>query len=127
MLKRFGSVYGESPTPGNLTIFCPACPQPGINLPPDWRDHPPSLIRRTITVDGNMKADRIKTRRPDLDVWLMNGAGYMVNDVEYQDYLKIAKEPKLVSFRLILWDFFSLIRAEVILSESQSSLWCWLK
>jgi len=25
---------------GQLSIFCPACPQPGINIPPDWKDDP---------------------------------------------------------------------------------------
>ena len=25
---------------GELANFCPACPQPGINLPPNWRDDP---------------------------------------------------------------------------------------
>ena len=24
--------------PGSLAIFCPACPQPGINLPEDWKN-----------------------------------------------------------------------------------------
>ena len=23
-------------TPGSLAIFCPTCPQPGVNLPEDW-------------------------------------------------------------------------------------------
>jgi len=23
-------------SPGELSVFCPACPQPGINLPEDW-------------------------------------------------------------------------------------------
>ena len=23
---------------GELAIFCPACPQPGVNLPPDWKE-----------------------------------------------------------------------------------------
>ena len=26
--------------PGELAIFCPACPQPGINIPDDWRNDP---------------------------------------------------------------------------------------
>jgi hypothetical protein len=30
--KRFGEVYQESLPPGSLAIFCPSCPQPGINL-----------------------------------------------------------------------------------------------
>ena len=44
-----------------------------------------------------------------MDVWLMNGTGFMVNDAEYQDYLKIAnlKEPKLVSFHLIFGFFLT--------------------
>ena len=24
--------------PGSLAIFCPACPQPGINLSEDWKN-----------------------------------------------------------------------------------------
>jgi hypothetical protein len=26
------------PAPGSLANFCPACPQPGINLPENWLD-----------------------------------------------------------------------------------------
>lgn len=104
VLKHFGSVYGKSPTPEYSAQLVHTL---GSTSPPDWKDYPPSLTRRTITVDGNCKADHIKTRRPDLDVWLMNGTGFMVNDAEYQDYLKIAnlKEPKLVSFHLIFGFF----------------------
>ena len=28
------------PQPGGLAIFCPACPQPGINLPQEWENDP---------------------------------------------------------------------------------------
>lgn len=28
----------EDVKPGELTIYCPACPQPGINIPDNWRD-----------------------------------------------------------------------------------------
>jgi hypothetical protein len=95
--KRFGSVYNESPSPGSLTIFCPSCPQPGINLPPNWMDLPGWVTRRTITVDGNFHADHIKMRRPDLDIMLTNGQGFMVEDKRYKEYLSIAKEPRLVT------------------------------
>ena len=27
----------ESPSDGSMAIFCPACPQPGIHLPEDWK------------------------------------------------------------------------------------------
>jgi hypothetical protein len=98
--KRFGAIYNESSTssPGGLSIFCPSCPQPGINLPPDWRTKLESwLIRRTITVDGNMVADHIKMRRGDLDVALCDGQGFMVAEELYKEYLSVAKEPRLVS------------------------------
>jgi hypothetical protein len=94
--KRFGSVYDESSASGNLSIFCPSCPQPGINLPPDWKDLPGWVTRRTITVDGNFHADHIKMRRPDQDVMLTNGQGYMVEEEHYKEYLSEAKEPRYV-------------------------------
>lgn len=94
--KRFGTVYDESSPPGSLTIFCPSCPQPGVNLPPDWRKLPSWVTRRTITVDGNFHADHIKMRRPDLDVMLTNGQGYMVEEDRYKEYLSVAKEPRVV-------------------------------
>jgi hypothetical protein len=95
--KRFGEVYGHSSSPGNLTLFCPSCPQPDINLPPDWRDLPSWVTRRTITVDGNFHADHIKMRKPELDVMLTNGQGYMVDDKVYKDYLDVAKDRPVVS------------------------------
>jgi len=94
--KRFGSVYKETSLPGSLTLFCPSCPQPGINLPPNWKDLPSWVTRRTITVDGNFHADHIKMRRPDLDITLSNGQGFMVEDKKYMEYLSVAKEPRLV-------------------------------
>ena len=38
--KHFGEVYSESLPPRSLTIFCPSCSQPGINLPSDWMNLP---------------------------------------------------------------------------------------
>ena len=94
--KRFGQIYDISSLPGNLTIFCPSCPQPGINLPPDWKDLPNWVTRRTITVDGNFHADHIKMRRPDMDIMLTNGDGFIVEDGQYREYLTVAKEPHFV-------------------------------
>jgi hypothetical protein len=33
---------------GELAIFCPACPQPGINLPDDWRDDPARQVHPAL-------------------------------------------------------------------------------
>jgi len=40
--KRFGFGHDldSNPGQGDLALFCPACPQPGINLPDDSSDHP---------------------------------------------------------------------------------------
>jgi hypothetical protein len=34
----FGHKTDESPGPGDLALYCPTCPQPGINLPSSWKD-----------------------------------------------------------------------------------------
>jgi hypothetical protein len=94
--KRFGEIYSSSSPPGSLTLFCPSCPQPGINLPPNWMELPTWVTRRTITVDGNFHADHIQMRRPDLDIMLTNGQGYMVEEAQYKEYLSVAKEPRVV-------------------------------
>jgi hypothetical protein len=94
--KRFGEIYSLSSPPPSLTLFCPSCPQPGINLPLNWKDLPNWVIRRTITVDGNFHADHIKMRRPDQDIMLTNGQGYMVEEAQYKEYLSVAKEPRVV-------------------------------
>lgn len=40
-LKWYGFAHqDEDPGPGELVTFCPSCPQPGINLPDNWRDLP---------------------------------------------------------------------------------------
>ena len=43
-LKRAGRAHDITGTlgtkPGELAVVCPACPQPGMNLPVDWTDAP---------------------------------------------------------------------------------------
>jgi hypothetical protein len=44
MLKRAGRGYDsggvESTGSGECAVLCPACPQPGKNLPSNWQDAP---------------------------------------------------------------------------------------
>lgn len=98
--KRFGEVYQDS-SPGSLAIFCPSCPQPGINLPPNWRELPNWVTRRTIVVDGNFHADHMKMRRQDQDIMLSNGRGYMVEENRYKEYLNFVKEPRHVRLDVV--------------------------
>jgi hypothetical protein len=41
-LKRAGVSYDTNPElkPGSFAIFCPSCPQPGVNIPDNWREDP---------------------------------------------------------------------------------------
>ncbi|KAI6104317.1 hypothetical protein F5141DRAFT_988565, partial [Pisolithus sp. B1] len=64
---------------GDLALFCVACPQPGINLTclmlNSWR------YTRTVVMDGNFKAEHMHEQRPDDQVWLMDGCGFMVTNL----------------------------------------------
>lgn len=42
-LKRSGQEAEKELEPGSLATLCPACPQPGINMDPDWQNAPPIL------------------------------------------------------------------------------------
>ncbi|KAI5993014.1 hypothetical protein EDD15DRAFT_2367807 [Pisolithus albus] len=77
----------DRPSQGDLALFCAACPQPGINVDPtddlnDWK------FTRTVVMDGNFKAEHMHEKRPDDQVWLMDGRGFMVTHPPYQAYLK---------------------------------------
>jgi hypothetical protein len=91
--KCFEGIYTAVSTPGSLALFCPSCPQPGINLPVNWKELPSWVTRRTVTVDANFYADHIRMCRPDLDIMLMDGQEeYMVEEVRFKKYLSVAKE-----------------------------------
>ena len=108
--KWFGFGHNETKKPenGDLALFCPACPQPGINLPDDWKNQPEQwgqsfkrcnrwyiltcqclrwLFRRTIVVDGNFHADHLKSRNPEDDVALADGHAFMVETGPYLEHL----------------------------------------
>jgi len=72
--------------PGGLAVFCPNCPQPGINVvrvrpgDPDW------LLSLWANMDGNFKMEGTATRNPAMDVWLRDGSGFMTNHTAFQEY-----------------------------------------
>jgi hypothetical protein len=45
------------------------------------------MYARTIILDGNFKADHLHDRRPDMQIWLMDGRGYQVSREPYRKYL----------------------------------------
>ncbi|CAA7269613.1 unnamed protein product [Cyclocybe aegerita] len=85
----------QEPGPGELAIFCPTCPQPGINLPANWRTkYAENELLWTLVVDGNFTADHLRQKRPADNVWLSEGQGMTTSWKPYHDHLKIARETK---------------------------------
>ncbi|KAH8101661.1 hypothetical protein DFH11DRAFT_1523480 [Phellopilus nigrolimitatus] len=89
MLKRGGRGHDprgvDATSQGELAVECPACPQPGRNLPLDWRDAPPSrkwLYKLFLAVDANFK---LKLKERGLkDIELAPGWVYFVEEDAYQ-------------------------------------------
>ncbi|KAN0124687.1 hypothetical protein V8E53_002258 [Lactarius tabidus] len=86
---------------GSMAIFCPACPQPGINLPKDWKAQPESLhsqwtfrdqLIRTFIMDGNFSAEHMKHRSGERDISLSAGMAFMANPETYKAHLRSGKE-----------------------------------
>ena len=51
---------------------------------------------RSVVVDGNFKADHVKQKRPEDDVWLTSGEGIFAERTQYLRHLEVAKETKEV-------------------------------
>ncbi|KAI5989681.1 hypothetical protein EDD15DRAFT_2370384 [Pisolithus albus] len=88
----------QGPRDGGLTLFCPACPKPGVNLPADWKvQYDRDTIMRQYVIDGNFTAQHMKMNKPELDVALSDGKGFMVAEVPYQSHLKQSLDSKEAS------------------------------
>ncbi len=82
--------------PGSLGVFCCACPQPGINLPPDWKEQKNTWrFQRVYAMDGLFKADHLKMSTPD-EVYLSDGLLFMVQYSTFYKHLKTAKSTQEV-------------------------------
>ncbi|KAG2360217.1 hypothetical protein BDR07DRAFT_1290097, partial [Suillus spraguei] len=88
----FGHNVESGPGPGDLALFCPSCPQPGIYMPLLWEQK--WLVMRRLVVDGNFTAQHMNMREPELDIFLSDDSGYMVTNAEYQAHLASAMESK---------------------------------
>lgn len=92
-----------------MAVRCPACPQPGENLPENWEDDPDRCeyapaqytsshmphrwkYMRSVVLDGNFSAQHRHMRNPEDDVPLADGHAFMVTDAPYKQHLKSAKE-----------------------------------
>jgi hypothetical protein len=98
MKKLKWAGYGHNPQnpenapPGSLAIFCPTCPQPGRNLPEDWKKDPNRWVYRVVVAaDGNFHADHVRQKKND-DFWLIDGGGMFPKRDDYFKFLADAIE-----------------------------------
>ncbi|KAJ7447499.1 hypothetical protein B0H11DRAFT_2162118 [Mycena galericulata] len=99
MLKRAGR--GHDPTgmegtkAGECALLCPACPQPGKNLPPNWKNAPKEkrrvalrhLYALFLALDANFRMRRKKISSEEKDPSLGDGWSFYGKIAPYYDYL----------------------------------------
>ncbi|KAG2081830.1 uncharacterized protein F5147DRAFT_590632 [Suillus discolor] len=92
--------------PGDLTLFCPVCPQPGINLTLPMGESSEAcnadqesnlemlswLYTRSLVMDRNFKAEHLHAVNPTDKVSLIDGCGFMVGNLLYKKHLAIAND-----------------------------------
>ncbi|KAL6298324.1 hypothetical protein BKA93DRAFT_820443 [Sparassis latifolia] len=83
---------------GGLAIFCPTCPQPGLNLPFDWQVDPVQWkFKCSFIMDGNFSAEHMKMKHPEEDVALSDGQAFMVGQEDYKAHLAVAMDNALLT------------------------------
>ncbi|KAG2105070.1 uncharacterized protein F5147DRAFT_746489 [Suillus discolor] len=94
MLKRFGcghdpsSVDGTSQ--GKCVVLCPACPQPGKNLPDGWQTAMKAkwwLYAVFLAIDANFRLKRRNVSSDQTDPSLSKGWAYFVEEKDYKAFL----------------------------------------
>ncbi|KAG1778278.1 hypothetical protein EV702DRAFT_1026696 [Suillus placidus] len=102
LLKRFGR--GHDPAginatlQGSCAVLCPACPQPGKNLPQGWEDAPPEvrwLYGLFLAIDANFRLARKNVSSDSVDPGLSKGWAYFVKEHGYKMFLQdVSKQPQ---------------------------------
>ena len=85
---------------GELAIYCPTCPQPGINIPDNWKEDVNRFVyRRLFVADGNFKADHVRQPKSKGDHWLSEGGGMDPQHEDYMSFLQTAFDKPTVRLR----------------------------
>ncbi|KAJ7497825.1 hypothetical protein B0H11DRAFT_2276322 [Mycena galericulata] len=94
MLKRAGRGHDssgvEGTKPGECALLCPACPQPGKNLPPGWKNAPKEkryLYALFLALDANFRMRRKKVSSEEKDPSLGDGWSFYGKISPYYEYL----------------------------------------
>ncbi|KII87217.1 hypothetical protein PLICRDRAFT_112660, partial [Plicaturopsis crispa FD-325 SS-3] len=80
---------------GECAVLCPACPQPGKNLPVGWEDAPPDLrwlYTLYLGIDANFRVVRKTVSNHISDPSLSRGTQYIVERGKYEELLRTYKD-----------------------------------
>ncbi|KAJ7449011.1 hypothetical protein FB451DRAFT_1102933, partial [Mycena latifolia] len=95
MLKRAGC--GHDPqglgniAPGACALLCPACPHPGKNIPPDFKDAPEEkqfLYALFLAIDANFRLKRKDVSTEDKDPGLGKGWAFYCEVKKYMAHVR---------------------------------------
>ncbi|KAF9455819.1 hypothetical protein BDZ94DRAFT_1315796 [Collybia nuda] len=105
LLKRSGRGHDpagvEGTKEGECAVLCPACPQPGRNLPENWEDAPDHkqwLYTLFLGIDANFCLKRLDISNDVRDPGFNHGYAYIVEEKTFKAYLqeydsKVPPEP----------------------------------
>ncbi|KAJ7478021.1 hypothetical protein B0H11DRAFT_1726119 [Mycena galericulata] len=95
MLKRSGRGHDpdgvENTKEGECALLCPACPQPGKNLPPDWKDYPKErqfLFALFLVIDANFRLKRKDVSSEEKDPGLGKGWAFYCEVKAYMEHVR---------------------------------------
>ncbi|KAI9069581.1 hypothetical protein FKP32DRAFT_1608330 [Trametes sanguinea] len=104
MLQRGGRAHDPSGVqgtkPGELAVRCPACPHPGINLPPNWEDVSDDLkflYWISVAIDACFRLKRRAISSVQKNPILGSGWAYFAEDTGYKEVLSGYKQQDEIS------------------------------
>ncbi|KAI0644659.1 hypothetical protein C8Q79DRAFT_1001927 [Trametes meyenii] len=96
--RRAGQNPGQALQPGSLAVLCPCCPQPGLNMHPQWERHEPKynyIDAMYYLIDGNFR-QRLRLKPVDKnDVALSQRAAYFADVDDFDAYQKAMGKPEV--------------------------------
>ncbi|KAK0453026.1 uncharacterized protein EV420DRAFT_1621640 [Desarmillaria tabescens] len=93
-MKRFGRGHEpggiEATQPGELTLRCPACPHPHVNLPNGWANDMEKrwIYRLFLAIDANFHLRRLNVSNEDSDPSLNLRYAYFVDEAKFRLHLE---------------------------------------
>ncbi|KAJ6499776.1 hypothetical protein DFH09DRAFT_1336417 [Mycena vulgaris] len=95
MLKRAGRGHDplgvHNTQDGECALLCPACPHPGKNLPPNWKDFPEEkqfLFALFLAMDANFRLKRKDVSSEEKDPGLSHGWAFFCEVKAYMEHVK---------------------------------------